>query len=219
MTLIIYTLGHKQFSVYIHDSTIIGSDSTIIGYRIDVTNFCEDDICAECIKIMIETDLQNYDAPHKEGEPFIAYSNCTCSDDDVRFGYRLMIVSIRNKDVKPDVKPQDSIYTIHYSSSKSIKNSDFMQQLASLTFSNIEVFNVQKTMDSYDDVTCATIHKYNDGFKTKKEPIVQLGVCDDSKKNSQFMAHFQSIIESILTQKSKPNTKKNHHVGPKKKEK
>ena len=212
MTLIIYTLGNKTFPVYIHDYF---HDSTIIGYRIDVTNFCEDDICAECYKTMIEIDLQNYYAPHKEGEPFIAYSNCTCSDDDVRFGYRLIIVSIPNK----DVKPQDSIYTFHYSSSKSIKNSDFMQQLASLTFSNIEVFNVQKTMDSYDDVTCATIHKYNDGFKTKKEPIVQLGVCDDSKKNSQFMAHFQSIIESILTQKSKPNTKKNHHVGPKKKEK
>jgi hypothetical protein len=69
-------------------------------------------------------------------------------------------------------------------------------------------------MDSFDDATCATIKKFNDGFKTKKDPIVMFY---GSGKNYQFMTHFQSIFESILTQKPQPITKENHRIGSKKK--
>jgi hypothetical protein len=205
MSHINYHLGEKQFQVYVHDSIIV-------CYKIDITNYCEDDICETCIDAMFESNRMSFDT-YESNAPFISFSGCTCSEDDVRFGYRLMIVTIPNK----DVKPQDSLYTIHYSVVESIKNCDFVQHLASLTLPNIEVFSVQKTMDSFDDVTCATIKKFNDGFKTKEIPIVLLNVCDGSKKSPQFLTHFQSIFESILTQKSKPITKENPHIGLKKK--
>jgi hypothetical protein len=205
MSLISYHLGEKSFQVYVRDAIIV-------CYRINITHYCENDICDACIKEMIEIERNNF-GPSYDNAPFMSFSRCTCSEDEVRFGYRLMIVTIPNK----DVKPQDSLYTIHYSVVESIKNCDFMQHLASLTLPNIEVFSVQKTMDSFDDATCATIKKYNDGFKTKKVPIVLLDVCDGSKKSPQFLTHFESIFESILTQKSKPITKENPHIGLKKK--
>ncbi len=206
MSHISYHLGKKQFEVYV-------PDAIIVCYRIDITDYCHDDICAVCIEAMNEVNSMSFDGPNDPYEPFSAYSDCTCSEDDVRFSYRLMIVTVPNK----DVKPQDSLYTIHYSEAESIKNCDFLQHLPSLTLPNIEVFSVQKTMDSYDDVTCVTIKKYNDGFKTKKAPIVQFHVCDGNKKSPQFTTHFQSIIESVLTQKATPITKENPHIGLKKK--
>jgi hypothetical protein len=201
-----YSLGNEGFSVYFDVK-----DATILCRRILITGYCEEDICEACIdetyriNSLAEAEHNVYDV-----EPFIAVSGCTCSKENIRFGYRLMIVTIPDK----NVKPQDSLYTILYSEAKSIKNSDFMEQLALLTLPNIEVCSVQKTMDSFDDATCATIKKFNDGFKTKKDPIVMFY---GSGKNYQFMTHFQSIFESILTQKPPPITKKNTHIGLKKK--
>jgi hypothetical protein len=199
-------LGNQQFYLdfYVPNATIVGN-------ILKITHYCDEDICEACIEQTYENNrLSQAENNVYDEEPFTADSGCTCSKDNVRFGYRLMIVTIPDK----NVKPQDILYTIHYSSSESIKNSKFMERLASLTLPNIEVFSVQKTMDSFDDVTCATIKKFNDGFKTKKVPIVMF---DGSHKNSQFLTHFQSIFESILTQKPQPITKENPHIGSKKK--
>jgi len=206
MSTLSYMLGDESFRLRVDVQ-----GATIVGDILEITGYCEEDICEACIdetyrnNSLAEAEHNVYDV-----EPFIAVSGCTCSKENIRFGYRLMIVTIPDK----DVKPRDSPYTILYSEAKSIKNSDFMEQLVLLTLPNIEVCSVQKTMDSFDDATCATIKKFNDGFKTKKNPIVMFY---GSGKNYQFMTHFQSIFESILTQKPQPITKKNTHIGLKKK--
>jgi hypothetical protein len=186
MTTMLYYVTNKKFQVYV-------PESIIVYYKLVITNYCEDDICKGCIELNDQLNEENYNYTPLKPIAFDSFQNCTCSVDDTRFGYRLMIISIPN--------PRDITYKIHYSSSELIKNSDFIKQLTSLTFPNMEVFNVKNKMD----MTSEIIEKYH-MINNAKTPVVYLSIYNDtnknynnSMKNYQFITQCQHIIEELMT--------------------